>query len=116
MSHRASILAALLLALVTPAGTGSPCGQVRRIDGRFQVMFFGTAVASSGANTDGHPLLAVGSSWSGGPPPPVGASDSVSLYTGPRYRRETGRFILFYAAGSVAVGYFILMKLADIDL
>jgi len=34
----------------------------------------------------------------------------------PMLTTSTGRFILFYAAGSVAVGYFILMKLADIDL
>src|SRR5215475_13521497 len=28
----------------------------------------------------------------------------------------TGRLILLYAAGSIAMGYFVLMKIADIDI
>jgi tight adherence protein B len=34
----------------------------------------------------------------------------------PMLTTSTGRFILLYAAGSILVGYFILMKLADIEL
>lgn len=34
----------------------------------------------------------------------------------PMLTTSTGRYILLYAAGSVAVGYFVLMKLADIEL
>jgi tight adherence protein B len=34
----------------------------------------------------------------------------------PMLTTSTGRFILLYAAGSIAVGYFILMKIADIEL
>jgi Flp pilus assembly protein TadB len=28
----------------------------------------------------------------------------------------TGRLVLLYAAGSIALGYFVLMKIADIDI
>lgn len=34
----------------------------------------------------------------------------------PMLTTSTGRYILLYAAGSVAVGYFVLMRLADIEL
>jgi tight adherence protein B len=34
----------------------------------------------------------------------------------PMLTTSTGRFILLYAAGSIAVGYFVLMKIADIEL
>lgn len=34
----------------------------------------------------------------------------------PMLTTSTGRYILAYAAGSIAVGYFVLMKIADIDL
>jgi Flp pilus assembly protein TadB len=33
----------------------------------------------------------------------------------PMLTTTTGRYFLLYAAASVAVGYFILMKLADIE-
>jgi tight adherence protein B len=34
----------------------------------------------------------------------------------PMLTTTTGRYILLYAAGSIAVGYFVLMKIADIEL
>jgi len=34
----------------------------------------------------------------------------------PMLTTTTGRYILIYAAGSIAVGYFVLMKIADIEL
>ena len=34
----------------------------------------------------------------------------------PMLTTSTGRYILLYAAGSIAVGYFVLMKIADIEL
>jgi tight adherence protein B len=34
----------------------------------------------------------------------------------PMVTTSTGRMILFYAVGSIVVGYFVLMKIADIDL
>jgi len=34
----------------------------------------------------------------------------------PMLGSSTGRFVLLYAAGSILVGYIILMKIADIEL
>ena len=34
----------------------------------------------------------------------------------PLMTTSTGRYILAYAAGSIALGYFVLMKIADIEM
>ena len=34
----------------------------------------------------------------------------------PMLSNPTGQMVLAYAAGSIMVGYFVLMKIADIDL